>query len=131
VGIAVLGLTVEEEVHGSVEQLDRFVEAPLRCAEWRLEIEKDGLVAQRVPGTQDPCLPPGVRHFKTSLGGGEIALHLACVAEPGPGEASELVDPLVLEGLTPCDHVCRVDRQVGKVGGLGRLYGRGLAAFAD
>jgi len=41
--------------------------------------------------------------------------------ERGPGEASELVDPLVLEGVALGDHVCRVDRQIGKVDGLGRL----------
>jgi hypothetical protein len=129
--IPVLGLTAQIEGHGLVEQLERFREAPLRHAEGGLQIQKDRLVAQRISGAPSPRLPPGVRHLEAPLASGEIALHPLGVAEPGPGEALELVDPLLLERLTCWEQVGDMDGQVGEVEGFGGLLWRGLAALAD
>jgi hypothetical protein len=129
--IPVLGLTAQIEGHGLVEQLERFREAPLRHAEGGLQIQKDRLVAQRISGAPGPRLPPGVRHLEAPLGSGKNALHPLGVAEPGPGEALELVDPLFLERLTCWEQVGYVDGQVGEMEGFGGLLRCGQAALAD
>jgi len=131
VGIALLGLAVEEEVLGLVEELEGFGETPLHHAERGFEVQKDGLVAEDVSDARGAGFPPGVRHAEVPFGSGEIALHAAGVGVRGPGEAAELVDPLVLEGIVLGDPVRRVDGQVGEVEGLGGLVRRCLTALAD
>ena len=56
-------------------------------------------------------------------------MHLVGVAEGSPGEAAELIDPLLLEGLTLWNHLRPMDRQVGEVDGFGRAFRRGPAAL--
>jgi hypothetical protein len=48
-------------------------------------------------------------------------LHPEGVSESGPGEGSELVDPLLVEKAAFRDSVRHVDREVGEVEGFGWL----------
>jgi hypothetical protein len=127
----ILVLTVEEEVHRVVEQLERFWEASLSRPKRRLQVQKDGLVAERILGALGPRLPPGIRHVEAPLGSREIALHPESVPEGGPGEAAELIDPELLEQAAFRDPVRQMDGEIGEMEGLGRLLRRGLAAPAD
>jgi hypothetical protein len=124
-------LAVEEELDGGIEQLDRLGEAPLRRSERRLQVKKDGLVAQGIFGAPGSRLPPGIRHIEAPLGPRMVAVHPAGVPQSGPGEAPKLVDPALLEQAAFRDPVCHMDCQVSEVHGLGRLLRCGLAAPAD
>jgi hypothetical protein len=58
-------------------------------------------------------------------------VHPLGIPEGTPGEASELIYPALLEELAIGDPVRDVDREVGKVEGLGGLLRSGLAAPAN
>jgi len=64
VGVSLLGLAVEEEVLGLVEELEGFWEAPLCRARWRLEGQKARFVTEDVSDAGDACFPPGLRHVE-------------------------------------------------------------------
>jgi hypothetical protein len=126
-----VALTVQEDIRGVIEQLDRLGEASLRGAKRRFQVPKGWLVAQRILGAQDSAFPPGVGHVEAPLGAGKLALHPESVPEGRPGEAAELIDPALLEEVAFRDPVRHMDGKVCKVEGLGRLLRCGLAAPAD
>lgn len=120
-------LAVEKELHRIVEKFDGLGEASLCGAEWRLQVEEDGLVAQGILGVPAAGLPPGIGHIEASLGSEEVALHAEGVPKRGPGEAAELVDPVLLEEVAIRNPVRYMNGQIGEVDGVGWLLGCGLA----
>jgi hypothetical protein len=129
--VAIPMLAIEKEIDRFVEKLDRFREASLRHSERSFQVPEDGLIPQCVFGAHGSRIPPGIGGFEAPLGAGEITLHLAGVAETGPGETSELVDPPLFEGVVTWDLVRDMDSKVSQVNGFGGLLRGGLRAPAD
>jgi hypothetical protein len=116
---------------GLVEQLEGFGETPLDGTQRGPQIQQDGLVPESIPDAGGAGLPPSIGHLEEPLAAGEIALHAVGIGKSGPGEGSELKEPLLLIRLSFGDQIRDMDSQLGEMDGVGGVRTRCLAALAD